>query len=215
LTLLLLPSGPCAKSLAIDPVSICITGFDSTIAQRFCSLLSPDEAIEARSINDVDPEAHSRYLICTGFLAGKALGDIGEREASKTWEVNFLWIAQVCDSIIAGNPAARICIIGSESGYRGSYDMAYAGAKTAIHHYIETKALLFERQQIVGIAPGIIIDSGMTQRRDDKAALMERADKRRRREWINAIDVARLAHFLLYVDSGNITNTIIRMTGGE
>jgi NAD(P)-dependent dehydrogenase (short-subunit alcohol dehydrogenase family) len=196
-------------------MSICISGFNTTIAQRFCSLLSPDEAIEARTLGDIDAAAHSRYLICTGFLAGQDLENIGDAAARMTWEANFLRIGQLCDEIISRNADARICIIGSESGYRGSFDMAYAGAKAAIHLYIETAKLKFPRQQIVGIAPGIILDSGMTQRRDDKSNLMDRAFFRRRGEWINAIDVARLAHFLLYVDSGNITNTVIRINGGE
>lgn len=196
-------------------MSISISGFSTTIASRFCSFLSPDEGIEARSISDIDVTGHERYLICTGYLAGRDLPNITYGEAQDSWEINYIRIAHACDQIILKNADARICIIGSESAYRGSFDMAYAGAKAAMHLYIETKKLAHARQQIVGIAPHIIWDSGMTQRRDDKEGLAERAKARRRGEWINAVDVARLAHFLLYQDSGNITNTVIRMTGGE
>lgn len=194
-------------------MAIGISGFNTTIAQRFCGLLPESESIHAETIRGM-PTNLERYLICTGFLAGDKIGQLSRGELIDSWEINYTYVARACDEIIERSPEARICIIGSESGISGSYDMAYAGAKAAIHLYIETKKLAYPRQQIVGIAPTIIWDSSMTQRRGDKAKVEDRAFLRRRGEWLDAADVAKLAHFVLYQDRGNICNTIIRMTGG-
>lgn len=194
-------------------MTVAISGFGTTIAREFCARVPSSEQIVTASIDALPLDA-DRYLICTGYLAGRALGEIAAQDAGTTWLVNFQKIARQCDEILAHNERARICIIGSESGYAGSYDMTYAGAKAAIHLYIETKRLTAPGQQIVGIAPTVIADSGMTQRRRDRADCIKRADQRRRGEWISASDVGALAHFLLYVDRGNICNTIVRMTGG-
>ena len=57
--------------------------------------------------------------------------------------------------ILATNPSARICIIGSESAYRGSFDGTYAKSKAAIHRYVEATPT-HGQQQLVAISPGII-----------------------------------------------------------
>ena len=55
----------------------------------------------------------------------------------------------------------------------------------------------------------------MTQRRNDLAALRERAHAEPKRRYLRAVEVARLIRFLLYEDGGAITNTVIRMNGGR
>ncbi|MFS2208487.1 hypothetical protein, partial [Variovorax sp. Varisp36] len=61
------------------------------------------------------------------------------------------------------------------------------------------------------MAPGIIGDAGMTLRRADKHNLMARQMAHRKRRFIEAIEVARLIHFLLYVDQGYLSGIVIRM----
>lgn len=197
-------------------MSIGITGFNSTIVREFESLMPDGETIriiqrDPLALNQMDLD---RYLFCQGRLVGDSIINISRHDAAWTWYDNFLTIAKRCDQILAVNRRARICIIGSESGYAGSYDMAYAGAKAAMHLYIETKRLEYPGQQIVGIAPTIIFDSAMTQSRKDLEAVTARGGHRRRGEWLAPLDIAKLAHFALYVDSGNLCNTVLRMTGG-
>ena len=114
--------------------------------------------------------------------------------------------------ILATNSAARICVIGSESGYRGSYDGTYAEAKAVLHHYIEATCLR-PGQQLVGISPGIIADAGMTTRRMDTENLARRLEEHPKRRFLVAREVARMAQTLLY-DQPYISGTIIRMHGG-
>lgn len=154
------------------------------------------------------------HLICSGVLHGEKVGELTEAESAETWKENFTRIAAFCDGLFAMNRSARVCIVGSHSADKGSYDMAYAGAKAAMHLYIKTKRLNARGQQLVGISPSIIWDSGMTQRRDDLDQLAERAENSRRQQFIQAAEVAHLAYFLLFGDTGSICNTVISQTGG-
>jgi NAD(P)-dependent dehydrogenase (short-subunit alcohol dehydrogenase family) len=189
-----------------------IIGALTTIATEFRTL-SKDSSMNVRL--EEAPYDLPRYLICMGYLAGRRIGEQTHEEHGLAWQKNFSDIAAFCEVVFDSNPYARICIIGSASGENGSYDMAYAGAKAAIHLYIRTKKLTDPRQQIVGIAPGVIADSGMTKARKDFGECIERGMRQRRGRWTLAHEVAQLAQFLLYVDQGAICNEVIRMDGGR
>lgn len=189
-----------------------IIGHKTSIAQAFIPSLGYEEPVQRRL--EEMPLDLPRYLICMGYLAGQSLQDISPKEAKKTWDLNFIDIVLFCDRVYADNPDARICIIGSMSGIKGSFDMAYAGAKAALHVYIEAKRLTGRHAQLVGIAPTIIEDSGMTQRRNDLDHCIDRGRKTRRGSWLKPEEVAELAYFLLYIDHGAISNVVIPMQGG-
>lgn len=157
------------------------------------------------------PDDMDRYLICTGYLAGKSLSEISDDKAAKTWTRNFVEVAQFCDRVFETNEAARICVMGSESAYAGSYDTAYAGAKAALHRYVETKRLHEPRQMLVALAPHIIEGTGMTDRRDDHEDLARRAQENRMGRWLAAEEVAREAHHLLFHASPSLSGQVIRM----
>lgn len=183
----------------------------SSIVRELMQLLPGDEQI---ATSPAHPWAADRYLFCGGFLAGETIAETSREDVARSYFENFSDIAATCDLIIENNAAARICIIGSESGEQGSYDMAYAGAKAAMHLYIRTKRLIAPAQQLVGISPGVIWNSGMTARRRDIALCKKRGAARRRGRWLEAIEVARLVHFALYVDGGAICNSVLRINGG-
>lgn len=187
-----------------------ITGHRSTITQALLAML-PDGEVP---VWDEVPNDCGRYFFCAGVLHGKRVSQLPATESHETWDVNFAWVAEECDRIIDGNPNARICVMGSESGFAGSYDMAYAGAKAALHLYVETKRLRYPGQQLVAIAPTIIEDSAMTQRRGDLDACLARGRQRRMGRWLRAENVARMVHHALYVDDGSLCNVVIRMNGG-
>lgn len=195
-----------------------VAGANSTVARAFCRLL-PDGVIPwTRPLNDLDgPDMATinRFLICTGYLAGKALGAITREEAELSWRRNFLEPARFCDELFARNPNARVCLLGSESGFRGSFDMAYAGAKAALHLYVETKKLEHPGQQLVAIAPTIIRDSAMTEHRDDLEALEARAHELRHGRWLSALEVAEQAYHALFISSPYLSGTVIRLGAGE
>lgn len=190
-----------------------ISGRRSTIVQALLPMLPASEEVVYDS-SELMPTACERYFLCAGVLHGKPIGDLTDDELEETWGVNFADVAEFLDCVIDRNPEARIVVMGSMSAEQGSYDMAYAGAKAALHLYVREKRLRYPAQQLVCIAPTIIEDSGMTQRRQDLDRTLERGRKRRRGQWIQSLEVARLVHFLLYQDTGAISNTVIPVTGG-
>jgi NAD(P)-dependent dehydrogenase (short-subunit alcohol dehydrogenase family) len=192
---------------------IAINGMGSTIAQALLPMLPAGEHVVRFTASGVPHLAAARYLFAQGHLEGRGLRQIDRTAEAKTWAVNFTDVAASIDEILDGDSSARICVIGSESGYKGSFDMSYAGAKAALHLYVETKPT-GPSQQLVAISPGVISDAGMTRRRPDKADLAKRAKAHPKGRFASAEEVARLVHFLLYEDQGYLTGTVIRMHGG-
>lgn len=188
-----------------------ITGFSSSIAQELLNLI--DEHPVVGSVHTLPMEC-DRYFLCAGVLYGIQASEMEEHEVITTLAVNFSDVIAFCDKLFDYNPRARVCVMGSESGFAGSYDVIYAGSKAALHMYVETKKLKHPGQQLVAIAPTIIEKTGMTNRRKDLDATIERGKSRRMGRWLNPQEVAKLVHYVLYVDQGALCNTVIRMTGG-
>jgi NAD(P)-dependent dehydrogenase (short-subunit alcohol dehydrogenase family) len=161
--------------------------------------------------------AHHKYLFCAGLIRPKPIAEQTDAEIAETFMVNAASVIKECDRLLSANAQARICIIGSESAFKWSFDGAYAAAKAALHRYVETKRLPFPEQQIVAIAPTHILNTGMCGRRNaDGVGLMEERRKAHQKQrWLEPFEVARLVHFLLCQDQGYITNTVIRMNGGQ
>lgn len=185
-----------------------LVGASSLIAQELASQTS-DPVVEGH-FDEMPLDLH-RYLICCGYLAGRALSEMTDEESARTWDLNFFQPARFCDRLFAANHRARVCVIGSESGFSGSFDMAYAGAKAALHLYVETKRLLHAEQMLIALAPHIIWDTGMTQRRPDTEVLALRCGGNRLGRWLTAGEVAREAHHLLFRASASLSGTIVRM----
>jgi NAD(P)-dependent dehydrogenase (short-subunit alcohol dehydrogenase family) len=190
-----------------------IAGATSTIAKDFCGLLPAGVRPHCDRLVEL-PTDLDRYLICTGFLAGKSISALADEEAEATFRRNFIEPARFCERVLISNPKARICLIGSESGFAGSFDMAYAGAKAALHLYVEKRQLAHPDQQLIAIAPGVIWDSHMTQSRSDLADCAARGAATRHGRWISAREVAAQAYQALFIASPFLSNTIIRLGAG-
>lgn len=191
-----------------------IAGSRSTVALEFAKLMPGDCQVTIDRLVELPPDL-DRYLICTGYLAGKSLSMISRFEAEQTFQRNFVEPARFCDRVFECHPSARVCLLGSESGFAGSHDMAYAGAKAALHLYVEKKRLRHAEQQLVAIAPTVIWDSGMTQRRDDLDALAARGAALRAGRWLTAAEVAKVAFHALLGATPFLSNTVIRLGAGE
>jgi NAD(P)-dependent dehydrogenase (short-subunit alcohol dehydrogenase family) len=197
----------------MKPAKIGIVGHKTTIAKAFVALRPTLDFVIGRTDGiALDLDA---YLICCGFLAGKSLSEISGEEVDRTMHANFVDPAQLCDRILEANNHARICVIGSESGISGSYDAAYAGAKAAMHLYIETKQLRTPAQQLFGIAPHIMADSGMTRRRADQDRVKAAAARHRAARHISAMEVAQVAADGLFGRTRFLSNTIIQLRGDK
>lgn len=192
-----------------------ISGWGSKITQELLPLL-PEGEWRARFDLDVMPLVAldaTRFLFCAGILRPKSIIEQTEVEIAASFLTNCGFVIRACEAILAVNEKARICVVGSESAYLGSFDGTYAAAKAGLHHYVESVSLK-PGQQLVCVSPGIIEDAGMTMRREDRGALARRRDMHPKRRFLKAIEVARMIHFLLYVDEGYTSGTVIRMNGG-
>lgn len=189
---------------------LAVTGYNSRIVQELTPLLPEGE--EVVRIGDVIPKAE-RYVFCAGLLRPKHITAQSSEEIAETMHVNCFWPLKFCENIFGLQDDARICVIGSESGFSWSYDGAYAAAKAALHCYVETKKLK-PGQQLVCVAPSIIEDAGMTLRREDHENLERRQAESPKKRFLRAAEVAKLVHFLLYVDEGYLSGQVIRMNGG-
>ncbi len=193
---------------------IAIRGANSSIAQQLIAMLPDGERAEAIPRGASMPVSVERYFFCQGLLRPKRMADQSEDEIAETMAANYNQVAFECDRIFSANACARICVMGSESGFSGSFDGAYALAKERLHKYVETKRLQYPGQQLVCVAPSIVIDTGMTQRRTDTDGLEKRRMSHPKRRYLLANEVAHMVHHLLYVDRGYTTGTVVRMHGG-
>lgn len=191
-----------------------VRGAGSQIAKAIVPLLPAGEHVYVSHRHVRVPTTAERYLFCDGLLIGKRLEDQTDDETAETMFANYYGVRDQCDRVIAQNDDARIAVIGSESAFAGSYDEAYAEAKRALHTYVETKQLRTPQQQLVCVAPSIIQDCAMTTRRTDVDNLECRRREHPKRRFLQASEVAKLVHFLLYVDKGYLSGVVLRMNGG-
>lgn len=187
---------------------LAVTGISTTIVKEYL-LLRPETTIRIEAIPSLahpSPELHippaDRYILAAGLLHQKPLADQTEKEVLASLSVNFINVIRVCERVLSENLEARICVIGSESGYRWSYDDAYAGAKAAIHSYVENRRV-YRKQQLVCVAPTVISDSGMTMRRKDYPEVLER------RRTVTAKQVAEIISGLFSPEI-DLNNTVVR-----
>ena len=192
---------------------IFVRGADSAIAQA----LSEIHPITPVPRGDQMPNDGERYLFCVGLLRQKHVADQTEQEIGESFEVNAGNVIRECDRLVEVNPKARICVMGSEVAYTGSFDGAYAEAKRALHCYIETKRLKYPGQQLVCVSPSIILNTRMTNARNTYGvrAMEVRRKLHPKQRWLKPEEVARMINFLLCVDEGYTTGVVIRMNGGE
>ena len=162
------------------------------------------------------PDAE-KYLFCAGLIHQKRASHQTDDEIRDAFEVNAVSVIRECERLIENNPNARICVIGSESGFKGSFDAVYAVAKAGLHRYVETKRLKYPDQQLVCVAPTCVLNTGMNRQRnaDGVASLERRRLLHPKMRWLQPMEVARMIHFLLCVDEGYTTSVVVRMSGGE
>lgn len=190
---------------------LAVTGYRSKIVEELRPLLPEGEELVA--IADIFPVEADRFLLCAGLLRPQKLVDQDHDDIHEALDVNCIKPIRLIEKILAEVETARICVIGSESAFTWSFDDTYAASKAALHRYVETRKI-GPKQQLVCVAPSIIGDCRMTTERKDTENLERRRQESPKRRFLKACEVARLVHFLLYVDEGYISGTVIRMNGG-
>ena len=192
---------------------ICIRGYSSPLAAAVAELLPEGEAITVVGRGETITRGE-RHLFCQGILTPKLIEKQSQEQIAKSFWVNAGEIIRQCEIIFEKNDAARVCVIGSESGFVWSYDGAYAAAKAALHRYVETKRLRTPKQQLVCIAPSIIEDGGMTVRRTDTEVLATKGNAHPKGRFLTCAEVAKLIYHVLYIDEGYLSGVVLRMNGG-
>ncbi len=154
-----------------------VSGASTTMFARLDQLLDDDVEV-MRNTSDWSslgwqPAGHlpvdaERYLFAAGHLEATTILEQGAAEIARHLAVNLMAPVKAAEHVLARNPVARICVVGSESAIKGSHNTTYGVAKAALHRYVETRRLEYPGQQLVCVAPGMIADSGMTRRRADQ-----------------------------------------------
>jgi len=204
-----------------------VTGYRTTIVTELLRLVdetvvsvgrsaADDVVLDLAADFDVNkiPRDVDRWVLASGLLYPLRLKDQTFAETAASIAVNLTSVVRICEYLLDVNPRVRIAILGSES-WRGSFDTTYFLSKVGVNAYVQHRRLEHPAQQIVVISPTIIMDSGMTQRRHDLDRVATRAAAGPKGRLLNAAEVARLVHFVLYQDDGALTNVVLSMNAGE
>lgn len=188
---------------------LAVTGFRTTIVQELIKLV-PEPVVSLYAdlenfYSGVPTFGQAkRFVLAAGVLHQKSLREQSLEEVTKSVMVNLVGTMKLCDVIISHVKGARVCIVGSESGFTGSFDGLYAACKAGIHTYVETKRVASD-QQVFAVAPTIISDSGMTQRRKDYPGVLKH------RQTVTAARVAKGIYGQLYTKNFS-SNFVDRIT---
>lgn len=175
-----------------------VTGRGTTIVEELVNLTGePAVRIGGQNryaLEAVDIPAADRYVLAAGIMHGVPISEQTPHRMIEACAVNMLDPIRICEFVLATNPTARICVVGSQSAISGSFDPVYLATKAGLHAYVLTKRLR-PPQQLVCVAPTIIADAGMTYRRHDYPEVLEK------RFTVRALDVARAIKRVLW-DNG-------------
>ena len=158
---------------------------------------------------------HDMVVLAHGVLAPQRFAERRPGDVRESIEVNLLSTVRIIECLLEGNPCVRIVVVGSESGEKGSFDICYALSKAALHAYVRERRLMSPTQQLVCVAPSVVEDAGMTTRRQEQANVEAGFDRHPKRRGLRAREVAEAIWYLLMVDEGYTTNTVLQMNGGK
>lgn len=191
---------------------LAVTGARTTIVAELKELLPLEEEVVRIPMDTTRIDAPlqipkaQRFVLAAGMLHGKQLAYYTPEELQQMVACNMVNPMRICEWVLSTNPTARICIIGSESARRGSFDKVYSAAKAGIHEYVQHRHVA-PQQQLVVVSPPIIRDSGMTSRRPDLEHIVST------RVTCTAAEVARIVYRLLY--SEELVSNYIQTVSGK
>ena len=205
-----------------------ITGSSSTIGKKFIGMLPGDSKIYCPSKKELDMKnlkklkqlkskilSHDIFILLHSVIIPKKHISKKENEIVDQLKINLLSILEISEMALTFNKKARIFILGSESGKKGSFDIIYGLSKTAIHQYIRERRILYPSQQIVGVSPSTIIDGRITLKRKDKNNVKKSILKNPKKRGIQSFEISKLLYSLIYHNTDYISNTVIDVDGGK
>ena len=160
---------------------ILVTGGSSKIGKEFIKLLPKNIVINNPKRREWDLSKNKfnkkqlnlikksdKIVILHSKLSSKSHLKKSLKDITNQICINLTSIIRICEIALNTNPKARIIILGSESGLKGSYDIIYALTKSSIHKYVEERKIKYKDQQLLCLAPSTISDGKMTLKRKDK-----------------------------------------------
>ncbi|PMG02418.1 hypothetical protein BCV00_17295 [Vibrio breoganii] len=155
------------------------------------------------------------YVFANGVLFSKRIIDQTEEEITRSLNVNLISIIKISEYILEKNKQARIIIIGSESGKKGSFDTTYFIAKAALSAYVRERRISFPEQQILLVSPSVIEDAGMTTRRKDQDNVSKNRQLHPKKRLLRSEEFSKFVYELIVNEFDYITNTEIEVNGGK
>ena len=154
-----------------------------------------------------------KFLIFSGFLQTKSIMNQTYNEKIKSNLINASGPVLISEYILERIEDAEIIIMGSESGFKGSYDLSYALAKSSLRMYVKQRCVK-KNQKILLISPSTVNDLGMTERREDIKRLEKYKNQHPKKRFINCQELVDLIDYLFKATT-YLTNTEKELYGGK
>tara|TARA_B100001248_G_scaffold46753_1_gene29774 strand:- start:1123 stop:1770 length:648 start_codon:yes stop_codon:yes gene_type:complete len=207
---------------------ILVTGGSSKIGKEFIKLLPKNIVINNPKRSEWDLSKNKfnkkqlnliknsdKIVILHSKLSSKSHLKKSLKDITDQICINLTSIIRICEIALSTNPKARIIILGSESGLKGSYDIIYALTKSSIHKYVEERKIKYKDQQLLCLAPSTISDGKMTLKRKDKKNVKKSININPKKRGINSKEISIFIYKLLFEITDYVSNTTIHINGGK
>ena len=207
---------------------ILVTGGSSKIGKEFIKLLPKNIVINNPKRSEWDLSKNKfnkkqlnliknsdKIVILHSKLSSKSHLKKSLKDITDQICINLTSIIRICEIALSTNPKARIVILGSESGLKGSYDIIYALTKSSIHKYVEERKIKYKDQQLLCLAPSTISDGKMTLKRKDKKNVKKSININPKKRGINSKEISIFIYKLLFEITDYVSNTTIHINGGK
>ena len=207
---------------------ILVTGGSSKIGKEFIKLLPKNIVINSPKRSEWDLSKNKfnkkqlnlikksdKIVILHSKLSSKSHLKKSLKDITNQICINLTSIIRICEIALNTNPKARIIILGSESGLKGSYDIIYALTKSSIHKYVEERKIKYKDQQLLCLAPSTISDGKMTLKRKDKKNVKKSININPKKRGINSKEISIFIYKLLFEITDYVSNTTIHINGGK
>jgi short-subunit dehydrogenase len=173
------------------------------------------EDVSTSYIKSLFSSNYDNYIFNIGFLQAKNILEQTADEICTSMSINAIFIIKSCEHIFKTNSRARIFIIGSESGRKGSFDTTYFLSKAMLRSYVRQRSLNSPEQQLLLISPSTIEDSRMTEEREDKDRLSHYRDIHPKQRFLSSDELAGYIAEIITNPSTYLCNTEIEINGGK
>ena|ERR1035437_3411471 len=155
-------------------------------------------------------------LILSGAILGKDLASTSDEEMDYLVNANLLGPARLLrDLLPALNIGARILLVSSISGERGSFDPLYAATKGALIPFAKSLATWSgDRMTVTVVAPGAIEDSAMIRGMSAERIIHHRKASPTGKLLTRA-DLARVLFDLAHPHWAHTNGSVISINGGS